>query len=210
MRIKLLQILMVMLLVLGVAQSALGSVVIYYDHFLGGEVKHKGQAAQDLEAGFIGAGATVGPWKLGVEYGTGEVGNSQTMDVSLLSFKAGYRLIDAYASKLDLTWSTLDLEGKGVMELKSNTMLGVDYTQFFSELFFGSVTFQYALTESYRHGGRKYSGDKSIMVPRLKLSYLLTEQLGVTAGYSALLYEVDKLGIDATLGGYTAGLFYRF
>lgn len=209
MRIKLLQVVMVMLLVLGVAQSALGSVVIYYDQFFGGEVKHKGQAAQDLEAGFIGVGATYGSWKFGAEYGSGEI-DSQDLDVSLLSLKAGYRVIDGYASKLDLTLSTLDLEGDNVFELKSNTMLGVDFTQFFSERFFGTATLQYSLNESYTHGGHKYSGSKEIVVPRLKLSYLIADQVGVTAGYSALLYKVDALDIDATLGGYTAGLFYRF
>ncbi|GEM_PF-694560 len=209
--------LLLAMMVIGFSHASLASGMVYMDRFFNGEVDTKGQADQDLDAAFIGAGFSKGKWKAGLEYGEGEVGGH--VDVSLLSLKAGYRVLDARASKLDVTLSTLSLDAKGAYELRSNALLGVDYTQFFSEKFFVSVTFQYSLDDSFKYDS--YSSlptkvDGGVTVPRIKFTYMVNDKMAITAGYSQLGFKVDApspydaLDRDTTMGGFTLGMLYRF
>lgn len=208
---KLLIVIMLSLFLFGFAHCAMGSTAIYYDQFCDGKVDSEGSPEVGMTAGFLGAGTTFGKWKVGVEYGKGEFGNPKTNKVSLLSLKAGYRVLDRRATKLDVAFSTLDMDAKNRFDLESNAMLGLDFTQFFSEKFFVSATLHHSISESFTYGpGIKASGDKQITVPRIKFSYLVTENMGITAGYSSLRYKIDALHMDTTLGGYTLGVMYKF
>lgn len=209
---KILIVVMVSIFLFGFAHCAMGSSMVYYDQFCDGKVDSDGSPSVGLSAEFIGAGTTFERWKVGAEYGKGEFGNPKTNDVSLLSLKAGYRVLDLRATKLDVTYSTLDMDVKKRFELKSNAMLGLDFTQFFSEKFFVSATLQHSLNESFKlkATGKSYGGDKEIIVPRIKFNYLVRENLGITAGYSSLSYTIDALHMNTTMGGYTLGVMYKF
>lgn len=209
--------LLLAMMVIGFSHSVMASGMVYMDRFFGGEVNTEGHADQDLDAAFVGAGFSMGKWKAGFEYGEGDVDG--VVDVSLLSVKAGYRVLDARASKLDVTLSSLDLDAKNTYELKSNALIGLDYTQFFSEKFFMSLTVQRSIDGSFTYD--KYSAvktkvDGGVFVPRIKFTYMINDNVAVTAGYSQLSFKVDAaspydaLDRDTTLGGYTLGMLYRF
>lgn len=214
--IKILLVLLILAtMVIGFAHSTMASGMVYMDRFFGGQVETEGHADQDLDAAFVGAGFSYGKWKAGLEYGEGDVDGST--DVALLSLKAGYRVLDARASKVDVTFSTLDLDAKGAYELKSNALIGLDYTQFFSEKLFMSITLQHSLDDSFKYDKAptvKTKVDGGVTVPRIKFTYLINDSMAITAGYSQLGFKVDAavdaLDRDTTLGGYTLGMLYRF
>jgi hypothetical protein len=193
----------------------MGAGAIYFDQFCDGKVEAKNGSKVDMDAWFIGAGSSFGKWKIGFEYGEGEFGAATKTDVSLLSLKGGYRVVDLRATKVDVILVTVDMDVKNRFELEGMPLVGIDFTQFFSEKFFVTATYQYSVRESFTYDAYgEMSGDIKIIVPRIKFTYLVTDHVGITAGYSSLSYELNTtpsvFNQDTTLGGYTLGVMYKF
>lgn len=220
--VKFLALLLTLVLLLaGLATGASAATLGYLDGIVNGTVEKDGTGAlsaqngeDDLKVTIISAGTLIQDrYKLGAEYGVGSIAGASKEDVTLWTVKAGYRLIDATAFKLDAIVAPLNIKTDS-SSLKA-TLLGVDLAQYFSTKLF--------LTVSYVVGDGKYEKspfkDDSAPVSffRSKLHYLLTDNLGLVAGYSTLKYEFDAVlsgisvgSMDVTMGGPSLGLVYKF
>jgi hypothetical protein len=169
----------------------------------------------DLTTTIVSAGAIFqDKYKVGAEYGFGEItGASQSEDLSLWSVKAGYRLVNKLALKVDAIVAPLNINTDS-SELRS-VLYGIDAALYFSEKMF--------LTGSWVLGDATYEKDgcsKDNSVPidflRLKFHYFFHDKLGVVVGYTKLQYKFDviksgyDLGrMDVGMGGPTLGLVYK-
>ncbi len=183
-----------------------------------GSVEKDGHAAlageDDLTTTIISGGTMFGKFKVGAEYGTGTIeekdGNN---DFSIWGLKGGYRVLDARATKLDAIIVVLGIDTE--KNKLDGTLVGFDFTQYFSEKMFLSGSYVFGIDGSHEHDLLGSDDDTSISLLRLKFNYLVAEKLGLALGYTDLRYEVDHSTpvsgrLDVSLGGISLGVFYIF
>ncbi|MGE5604072.1 MAG: hypothetical protein ACM3YE_00080, partial [Bacteroidota bacterium] len=153
-------------------------VVIYFDTLADGSVDFNGTES-DLSFNIISGGTMINDKvTVGAEFGTGD---NEGDDVSLWSAKGGYRFYDARATKLNGVVALLNLGTEGG-DL-SSTLIGLDFTQFFSEKLFVSGTIGYSVDGSFE------DFDASVTLIRAKLYYLINDNWGAALGYTDLSYD---------------------
>ncbi len=196
-------------------------IVFYLDTLPSGTVEKDGHAfvngEDDINVTILSGGTMFGKYKVGAEYGVGKIeADSGDEDLSLWGLKGGYRFYDARATKLDamLVLMNITTESKGKENELNGTLVGLDFTQYFSEKVFISGSIVYAINGSYDYATDK-DNDASIALYRLKFHYFITEDLGVVLGYTDLGYEFkhSSLGgaaIDVAITGLSLGALYKF
>ena len=208
-------IVLMLTLLFSLALSAQAAASIYVDRIWEGGESFTGTPDTNFNASFISGGGMIGPVKIGAEYGSGTLktvyGGS---DLTLYNIKVGYRLLDAKASKLDVTISNLNLQdkiGSAKFLEADGDLLGLDFTQFFSKRTFFSLTYQSAWTESFKiPPGLISLKDDSISVIRAKLGYFFSENAGVTIGFTDLVVKSNDAHIQLAFNAYTAGMVFKF
>jgi hypothetical protein len=216
-----------LVLLLGVAAETRAAAVGYLDMVVNGSVEkdaHPTTAGagsledgeDDLKITIISAGAMLKKkFKVGAEYGFGEiVGSSDSEDVSLWSVKAGYRVVDKLAFKVDAIVAPLNIDTDN-SELRS-FLYGIDVSVYFSKKMF--LTGTWVLGEgSYEKDGFQKDEEAPISLLRLKFHYFFNEKIGAIVGYTKLKYEADMIysgvdlgRMDVGLGGPVLGLVYKF
>ena len=179
-----------------------------------GTVEQEGfqNAEDDLETIIISGGTMFGKFKVGAEYGVGTIKeDAGDNDFSIWGLKGGYRFLDARATKLDAIIAVLGIDTE--KNKLDGTLVGFDFTQYFSEKMFLSGSYVFAIDGSHEHDLLGSDDDTSISLLRLKFNYLIAEKLGLALGYTDLCYEFKhKLygSEDVSLGGISLGVFYIF
>lgn len=168
----------------------------------------------DLETTIISGGTMFGKFKVGAEYGVGTIKeDAEDNDFTIWGLKGGYRVLDARATKLDAIIAVLGIDTES--NKLDGTLVGLDFTQYFSEKMFLSGSYVYAIDGSHEHDVLKSDDDVPISLLRLKFNYLVAEKLGLALGYTDLDYEFDHTipvsgKMDVSLGGVSLGVFYIF
>ncbi len=204
-------------LILGLASAisvSAAPILFYLDELVDGTVDMNGTES-DLSFTMVSGGTLFeNKVKVGVEFGTGDI---EGADVSLWSVKGGYRFVDAMATKIDGVVALLDIDGE-ISDL-SSTLLGFDFTQYFSEKLFLSGSIAYSLDGSHELTAAPGMVIKEDDVPttiyRVKLIYLINDNWGAALGYTDLRYEFDHPNplvgkMDVSLGGLSLGAMYKF
>lgn len=166
----------------------------------------------DLEVKIVSGGTMFGKFKVGAEYGVGSIEeDAGANDLTMWAVKAGYRLLDARATKIDAIMAPLVIDTeKNKLE---GTLVGLDFTQYFSEKAFLSGSYVIAIDGSHEHDLLGTDDNTSISLLRLKFNYLVAERLGLALGYTDLKYEFEHKTLgseDVSLGGVSLGVFYLF
>lgn len=183
-----------------------------------GSVDKEGHAMlageDDLKTTIISGGTMFDKFKVGAEYGVGSIEeDTGDNDFSIWGLKGGYRFLDARATKLDAIIALLGIDTES--NKLDGTLVGLDFTQYFSEKMFLSGSYIFAIDGSHEHDQLGSDDDVPISLLRLKFNYLVAEQLGIALGYTDLDYEFDHSipasgKLDVSLGGISLGVFYIF
>lgn len=178
-----------------------------------GTVEQEGfqNGENDLEVAIVSGGTMFGKFKVGAEYGVGAIEDDN--DLSIWGVKGGYRFLDARATKVDAIIALMGIDTE--INKLEGTLVGFDFTQYFSEKMFLSGSYVYAIDGSHEHDVLKSDDDVPISLLRLKFNYLVAEKLGLAFGYTDLNYEFDHTfpvsgKMDVSLGGVSLGVFYIF
>lgn len=211
-------VLLLILTILSAISVSAAPVVLYLDTLPSGTVDKNGHAAlvgeDDLTTTIISGGTMFDKFKVGAEYGTGTIEeDTGDNDFSIWGLKGGYRFFDARATKLDAIIAVLEIDTE--KSKLDGTLVGVDFTQYFSEKAFLSGSYVFAIDGSHEHDVLKSDDDVPISLLRLKFNYLVAEKLGLALGYTDLRYKVDHSTpvsgrLDVSLGGISLGVFYIF
>ncbi len=163
---------------------------------------------KDLSGTVLKGGVSYARWKFSAEYHDGEIGLD---DYELLYLQGGYRVIDAYASKVDLMLGSLNIK-TDTTEL-DNLLFVAEYTQFFSKRFGMTASLGYSLDGSHKLGTIK-DKDVDSTIFRVNCNIIFTEKLIGNIVYTNLNYgfyhPVASADADVTLSAWSLGLTYRF
>ena len=179
-----------------------------------GTVEQEGfkNVEEDLKVAIVSGGTMFGKFKVGAEYGEGTIKEeSGDNDFSIWGAKGGYRVFDARATKLDAIIAVLGIDTE--KNKLDGTLVGLDFTQYFSEKMFLSGSYVFAIDGSHEHDVLKLDDDVPISLLRLKFNYLVAEKLGLALGYTDLSYGFKHKSYgseDVSLGGISLGVFYIF
>lgn len=206
----------VVVMSLALVTCASAASVVSVDSLQSGTYKAKPTTEGDIALNIISAGTLIDKWKLGAEYGTGNLkikNNGPSFDVGIWSVKGGYRFVDATATKVDGIIALLNINSKTTgmsSELNSN-MVGLDFTQYFSEKAFLSATYVTGISSSYKFNAIQDTNPTASLL-RVKVSYLFTENIGGALSYNDLNYsaKLSSKTTDYSLNGYSFGVFYKF
>ncbi|HBE80820.1 MAG TPA: hypothetical protein DDW65_23990 [Firmicutes bacterium] len=196
------------LLVFSVVTSAFASTA-YLDYTIGGNEKAGSTDNIDRDNFLLGVEVPLDQYKVVFEYGKGTIKyDTGDTDTTAFMLKGGYRLVqnDAFQLYGDLSYSHLSWDASGDPKY-SPIMIGVDGKYAINERMFVSGNLDFAVSGKYDNGSDKTDTDYT--VAKVKYTYLLSNQIGVAAGYN--WSEMKPDGSDKTTDtGATLGLTYNF
>jgi hypothetical protein len=203
---------MVALLIFSSVTSAFASTA-YFDYMLNGNNKTEFAGTSttvDRDNYLLGVEVPLEQFLIGFEYSKDTVKNTGgDSDTTVYMVRAGYGLIlnDIFQLYGDLSYTNFDMDtGK-----YSPIAVGFDAKYALNERMFISGRFDYAVSGKY-DDDTQGKMDTDYMAAKVKYNFLLTERLGVAAGYDwTNITMKPALGdMKVTQTGFTFGVTYNF
>lgn len=168
----------------------------------------------DVSGYILGIDYPINRFKLGLEYIKTEADiNADEKELSSIEIKGGFKFADNGRRVWHLTFCQLDNDYKAASIKSSANLIGLDYLRHFSKRVYLDGSLAYPISSEFEESGVK-ADDCFIYSYRLKLNFLVSDNIGVSLGYRSISSWAEYTNLRVTISDYmntaTLGIVYRF